>query len=192
MNEETVSAILLLVIIFIGYQGYRLFVPSKGKIKNIRNEIWRRHTGDDFPQSLRDPQQNAGAPFQCYSVLDYFHKVVDRQLNKARGILSSNSLIIAGLGLSIKDCKQCLILFDGHYSIFIYVTAACLLVSTSLCLILFVVVFDDEDIYSSFAAEIQNYANTVGTRAGLLYLSVYLSFVSITLWMLWIMFFRPG
>jgi hypothetical protein len=74
---------------------YRLFgVPDESEIVQYRDDLWGRYTGDRPDAQTQD------------RALTYIERVVDRQINKARGILPFNSILLVINGLELFNLKN--------------------------------------------------------------------------------------
>jgi hypothetical protein len=59
-------------------------IPGTTQLEAIKKGLWKRGVGKDFPDYAVGDRQDADR------VISYVEKIIDRQINKARGILPSS------------------------------------------------------------------------------------------------------
>lgn len=125
--------------------------PNASNLNSIRDGLWKRYTGlDRFDRNYicktDTERQNADR------LLAYVDRLIDRQINKARGILPFNSIIIAALafeGKRISSASEPIL-----HQLFIFVIIS-LVVSSGLSLYLFRVTWSNNVNPQSFASEFE-------------------------------------
>lgn len=140
-------------------------VLTVAEAEELKNDLWNRYIGNPFPQyNAANDRQNADR------ALTYTERIVDRQINKARGILPFNSLIMAFLALQRNNIASALAQAPGSISLgvayFLLVIALTALFASSLfCLYLFLVHWGSNAEYRTFEAEISSSVTVIRSRS---------------------------
>ena len=107
-------------------------------IKEFRNLLWLRYAGKEYEKS--DDEDIADR------LIPYLDRIVDRHINKARGILPFNSILFAVCAFEANRFASA-----GPY---LLSPILGLLVSSALCLSMFVVI-RGRDVYRSWSSEVE-------------------------------------
>jgi hypothetical protein len=144
-----------------------LGIPTKRETVNLfRNHIWKRYTDKEYPESAGVDVQNIDRASA------YMERVIDRLLNKARGILPFNSILlviviaIMNSGLEKPDWL-------------INTTLAILLGSSIMALLTFLVHWGDVNHYGKIENEFDTTTRIIWIRSFMLQISVILSLVGV-------------
>jgi hypothetical protein len=141
-----VLSIVLSIVIFIFISKVPLPFWHKGRVEGIAAALWGRyHLGTAFDVGNAD------------RLITYVERIVDRQINKARGILPFNSIIIGVLSFE----RYRLDTQHGTYAgfdlvILLLFTMLCLGISSYLCLWLFLVRWGKDENYGAFDMELKS------------------------------------
>jgi hypothetical protein len=170
-------SVALIVLVSLGVVAFAAFtvqilVPASGPLQGIKKALWKRQTGDDFPkedQKARD-------------LLSYLERVIDRQINKARGILPFNSVILAVLSIERSRIPFSLHDPEGWHTYllaFLFLVMFGLAASSALCLVLFVVHWGPASQYGEFNTEVEGTVSLIRIRSVLLQYAIVLSAASL-------------
>ncbi|UMY18500.1 hypothetical protein MMB17_03945 [Methylobacterium organophilum] len=147
------------------FMKIRLGVPlSYAEVRIFRENMWKRYTGKSFPDE--------GDGTQAGAALLYLDRIVDRLINKARGILPFNSILIV-----IANLERAL---DAHKEL-INASLVSLVVSTVLLINLFWVHWGDVDHYASAAREFGATVRIIWVRSMIMQISIFLSLLGLVL-----------
>jgi hypothetical protein len=151
--------------------------PSSAEMDILRDMLWKRYLGKDYPTYAVGDRHDADR------LMGYAERVIDRQINKARGILPFNSIVIAAFSYERAQLLQKTpTIFNNVDVRFMLIFAMGLLaVSSFLCLLLMLVRFGAVADYGSFTAEIAKTVHVVRKRAIVLEIAVVLSFVALAI-----------
>jgi hypothetical protein len=83
-------AIAIAVVVALWAHAMTRQFPAPAHLHVINNAIWKRYTRSDLPTG---PIPVDSQPERADGVIAYVERIVDRQINKARGILPFNSII---------------------------------------------------------------------------------------------------
>lgn len=151
-------------------------IPYGAGLGNIEQAMAIRYDKDLSAADLenyRDKEIPERAIFDGHNAVSYSDRIVDRQINKARGILPFNSILIATISLESKngfDTVSALLLTKLHG-----VIIAGLFISSILLLELFWVHWGKTEDYSSFRNEVRHATEMVRDRSIVLDTSIILS-----------------
>jgi hypothetical protein len=139
--------IVLSIVIFIFISKVPLPFWHKGRVERIAAALWDRYRGTATAPDI----QNADR------LITYVERIVDRQINKARGILPFNSIIIGVLSFE----RYRLDTQNGMYAgfdlvVLLLFTMLCLGISSYLCLWLFLVRWGKDENYGAFDTELKS------------------------------------
>ena len=96
----------------------------------------------------------------------YGEPIIDRQINKARGILPFNSIVIAAFSFERTRLPNLLRILNVDINIMLLLTMALLAASSILCLLLMLVRFGPVADYESYSAEIASTVHIIKKRSG--------------------------
>ncbi|SRR5258708_1903070 len=149
--------------------------PRDTELVLIRNVLWNRYLNQPFP--TYDPT-TASSRQEVDRLIGYLERVVDRQINKARGILPFNSIIIAAFSFERTHLPPALTISHLDINALLLATMALLVISSALCLILFLVRWGTSADYE-FEAEVRNTVGLVRGRSKVLEFATVLSFIAL-------------
>jgi len=138
---------------------------SIGDTHKFRDDLWNRYLTKQFAQ------YDSGTDIQnADRLLTYTERIIDRQINKTRGILPFNSLIMAFLALQRFNLAAALTQAPGSMPLdvayFLLLIALTVLFASSLfCLYLFLFHWGSSGEYGTFEAEISGSVTIIRTRA---------------------------
>jgi hypothetical protein len=171
------------IILLIGLVFQLKFVPSKKNIEEIKEVMWERHVGAKFPLLIASGTTGSSpSKKEANDLLSYLERVIDRQINKARGILPFNSIILA------------LITFGRDWSMYqasdpicwhrLALGALCvapfgLVISSFLCLWIFLVRWAEKNEYAQFDKEITSTFKILRKRSALIEWATVISALSL-------------
>jgi hypothetical protein len=166
-----ISILLLLVILF------RLGrFPGTTELNAIKNALWRRYLHGNFDPGRNEDRQNADR------LITYAERVVDRQINKARGILPFNSIIIAVFSFErTKFPSPEFPTGQINLTVLLYFAIALLAASSILCLMLFLVHWGRSYDYRTFATEFANTLDRVRSRSKVIEWATMMSIAAVIL-----------
>jgi hypothetical protein len=128
-------------------------VPTKETTREIRNNLWSRYLEQAFPTN--GLALKGAKIHDADRLLSYLERVVDRQINKARGILPFNSVILTFLSIERRnipytpqDTNQLHLAMLGA----LFAVMIGLALSSMLCLIIFLVRWKGN--YSTFSGQV--------------------------------------
>jgi hypothetical protein len=149
--------------------------PGVVATNTLRDNLWRRYLDKAYPNYVAtDPNDRTGAD----RLVSYAERIIDRQINKARGILPFNSIVIAAFGFERGQIDQSLTVLKNVDVRFMLVLAMALLaLSSLLCLVLMLVRYGPS--YAAFAAEIQSTIHLVRQRSVVLEVAIICSIVAL-------------
>jgi hypothetical protein len=152
-------------------------VRFPGSMGLLRDTLWMRYLNKVYPNYLAtDANDRTGAD----RLISYAERIIDRQINKARGILPFNSIVIAAFGFERGQVDKSLTVLNNVDVRFMLVIAMALLaLSSLLCLLLMLVRFGPIASYAGFAAEINSTVHVVRQRSIVLEVAVICSFVAL-------------
>ncbi len=148
--------------------------------KRFKDDLWTRYLGKPPGEFASADTQNADR------LLTYTERIIDRQINKARGILPFNSLIMAflafqrvGLVAALKQTPGSIALDVAYFLLLIGLVA--LFASSLFCLYLFLFHWGSREAYKSFDAEISGSVVIIQTRAVLIQRAIALAALGLVL-----------
>ena len=152
--------------------------PGTTQLSEIRNGFWERCTGEPFPTTAVDARaQNEKAD----RVIAYIERVVDRQINKVRGILPFNSIIIAVF--SFENAKlqppHDPVIFNVNVRWLMLFVILGLAISNALCLKLFFVRWATAREYAFFHNEFANGLDVILRRSKVTEWAIIISFTAL-------------
>ena len=159
-------AIFLLLALIEGYQKTRRFAGDGGT-GELKQALWLRGTGENFGDGTAANQNAAVNRGDAERVVAYADRVIDRQINKTRGILPFNSIIMAALAIerarlplpATPDPEAWLPI--GAF----FLIMLALVVSSLLCLNLFLVHRGPSTDYASFKDEFGKTIDLINERS---------------------------
>ena len=151
--------------------------PGVVATNTLRDNLWRRYLDKAYPNYVaNDPNDRTGAD----RLVSYAERIIDRQINKARGILPFNSIVIAAFGFERGQIDQSLTVLNNVDVRFMLVLAMALLaLSSLLCLVLMLVRYGPLASYAVFAAEIQSTIHLIRQRSVVLEVAIICSIVAL-------------
>lgn len=166
------SILVILILAFVEGVGKARWFKDANRLANFQNAIWERGT----PKSKHTPQDERDPAFMACAdrVVAYADRLVDRQINKARGILPFNSLIMTIFSFERSHISVSLPKESWSYdSLFLYwmPTSAFIIIllilgtSSWLCLDLFFVHWRKENQYQTFRQEAEATIRLFNARA---------------------------
>lgn len=142
-----------------------LSIPiNKAYVDIFRNHIWYRYTGKEYPCDEDVNIQNLDRASA------YMERVIDRIINKARGILPFNSILLVIVGMERAEQKNPLV---------IAVTLASLAFSSLILLTLFWVHWGKVDHYQKASDEFNATARIIWFRSYVLQIAIVASFIGV-------------
>jgi hypothetical protein len=154
--------------------------PSRTQILRFRDHIWKRYTLLDVGVNPQRPEdiQNADR------AILYLERVIDRMINKARGILPFNTIVITLVSIELSRANQSTLvhIFDGlSLSLFSVceISLFLLTISSIILMTLFWVNFGEVDHVETFSKEAEETVYIIRRRAIRLQIAVFLSFAGI-------------
>jgi hypothetical protein len=153
--------------------------PGDTQLDEIIGGLWKRSLNEDFPNpAVMDEKKRAEAD----RIIGYGERVVDRVINKARGILPFNSIVIAAFSFErTRLGANPLRLLNVNIDAMILLSMALLAASSILCLWLMLVRFGSITDYASYANEIKSTIRFVKKRAVTLEVATILSLAAVIL-----------
>jgi hypothetical protein len=147
---------LIPVVVFLA-AAYRISkLPTADKMKEFRDALWKRYINKDYDHfgDTKDDDDRQHAD----RLLAYVERILDRQINKARGILPFNSIIVAVLAFE-RNTRINFALQNsdvGHVQVLVllYIVMIGLVISSFLCLMLFLFYWGEDKSFISFAEDI--------------------------------------
>jgi hypothetical protein len=159
-----VTAIELIIVFGVAYA----WGPDEAKIKQFTSYVWDRYKSTDVASGER--------------AIGYIYRDVDRQINKARGVLTFDALFLAvvrGYYLGPDEATLKAAAGDFWGTLFFYDPMCFLVVAILICLYLFLVRWGgDMSEYSVFESEFRAAANILRWRTIWLHFAVFLSGLS--------------
>jgi hypothetical protein len=152
---------IVLIVVREGHRRARRF-RNADKLQEFKKALWKRTVGKEFPNYAPDDKEDRQSGER---VVAYADRVIDRQINKTRGILPFNSIIIAVLSiernrLPVPEDFQSVLTITA----FVLVLAG-LVISSLLCLALFLVHWGDSGRYATFDAEFEDTVTLINKRS---------------------------
>ena len=164
----------IIVIFFVVVLAFRLWKFRTSPSTEFRDALWRRYTGEDYvPLTVKEERalidgrlridvQNADR------LIAHMDRIVDRQINKARGILPFNSVLLAILAYEKDHLTQAA-------SLFLVITLA---ISSLCCLFMFPVQWSS-DAYTSFSKELDAAVKLARSRSIYIECAIWTSVVAL-------------
>ena len=176
--------LLLIVYLTIG-RGKRLVkkLPDDGSATAFKKNLWKKYFNLDY-SNLPDLSTAPNDRWQQSDrLLTYLERVVDRTINKARGVLPFNSLIMALM--SIEKNRLHVVfsitnLWDSWTIVYFYAVLIGLAISSYKCLELFLVRFGPIDDYGKIKEEVDGTVDVIRSRSITLEWAVWIS--EVCLW----------
>src|SRR6266851_5032792 len=137
-------------------------IPDDAKLDKFRNDLWLRGTGQPYPQDCANKGSDAER------AMAYVDRAIDRQINKARGILPFGSLIIAVMSIEKTRMTYGLTWHDPLHDwliFYMYAVIVGLAYASYLCLELFNAHWGDMEVYEKFSRELDATIKTVRNRS---------------------------
>jgi hypothetical protein len=166
----------LIVVISIVAAVYGCFASSKLKtaqVVSIRNVLKNRY----FPKTSEGTVDKSN-PRSLEPLIGYLERVIDRQINKARGILPFNSVIIAAFSIERSRLSGPQVFWHVDLIAMLWFVIALLAVSSFLCLRLFRVRWGTPEDYE-FENEVDRTAEMIGERSKTIEWATILSEISL-------------
>jgi hypothetical protein len=152
--------------------------PSHTQLEQIKNGLWNRSLNKAYPTfDANDDKDRAAAD----RVIGYVERVIDRQINKARGILPFNSLVIAAFGFERTKLTPHLQIHNVDINVMLLFAMALLAASGIICLWLMLVRFGAAADYGSYTTELTGSLGVIKKRAVLLEIATVLSLWAVAL-----------
>jgi hypothetical protein len=148
-NWEYIAVVLVAVAAWLALLR---MTPSQKKIEVVGAAIWKRY----------DKEQDA---------VNYMHREVDRQINKVRGVLTFDGLLLVIFRIDLSKADHFLQVLSGAALLYI-------LISVAISLGIFLVHWGDLGYYATFNGEFNFKAKVVGTRTRYINFAVTLSGLS--------------
>jgi hypothetical protein len=160
-------------------------LPNTEALEKFKLAVWKRYTNKAaFPEEV-EPIDAAGVQ-NADRAITYLDRIIDRQINKVRGILPFNSIIIAALSIErsrinygISVCPSLISLLHDVTILDTLTAIACLGYSSILCLRLFLVYWGPIEQYETFDAEVRASADVIRNRSSIIEKSVLISMASL-------------
>ncbi len=146
LSFQRLLIIVAFFVVVLAFRLWRFWITPSGE---FRDTLWRRYTGRDYERLTGEEERalTGGRPRidvqNADRLIAHMDRVVDRQINKARGILSFNSVLLAILIYEKDHLSQTI-------SLFLVLTLA---ISSLCCLFMFPVQWTS-DHYTSFSKEL--------------------------------------
>jgi hypothetical protein len=161
---------LALVVILVNCRGRRLVgqLPNASKAEEFKKNLWKKHFNLAYPGLPEQENPPSDSRQQSDRLLSYLERVVDRTINKARGVLPFNSLIMAVL--SIEKSRLDIVfsmtnLWNSWTIVYFYAVIIGLAVSSYKCLELFLVRFGPIEIYGKIKEEVDGTVDVIMSRS---------------------------
>jgi len=166
------AAGVILALCYIAFVILSKDIPDDERLTATRDALWLRSIGVPFP--LWPANESGGEqpkPAEAERLVAYVDRALDRQINKARGILPFNSLIMALMAIEKTRIPAAIQWNDSLsdvalFAIFFAIVG--LAASSFLCLELFWVHWGRAEIYGAFAKEYENSMTTLRDRSRIL------------------------
>ena len=151
-------------------------------LDELKDILWKRSTGDD------PAEDNAASIQNGDRAVAYADRIIDRQINKARGILPFNSIIMAALSIERSRIPapglNDLLSWTSIVNYWIptgcfFVIVVILGLSSWYCLLLFLVRWAPSDEYTNFRAEFYRTFDLINKRSRRIQLATVLSATSL-------------
>ena len=159
-------------IAYIGWQAVDKF-PDEKRLQTIVGQLKTRYV----TKTTINGREQAD-PKGYESLISYLERIVDRQINKARGVLPFNSVIIAALGIERSLLTPPLEVAGLDVDWMLWYVIALLVISSVLCLNLFLVVWGPS---YDFQGEVDNTAGLILSRSRTIELATILSLASLAI-----------
>jgi hypothetical protein len=163
-----VTAIELFVVFVVAFR----LAPDGDEIEQFSRDVWARYT-----VNVNDAASGERA-------IGYIYRDIDRQINKARGVLTFDALFLAVVRtyyITPDEAKLKAALGDFLGTLFFYNPTCFLVVAILVCLYLFLVRWGNISRYGSFQTEFEDAAHTTRWRTIWLHFAIYLSGLSAVL-----------
>jgi len=154
-------AIAIAVVVALWAHAMTRQFPAPTQLRAINNAIWKRYTRVDLPTG---PIPADNQPERADSVIAYVERIVDRQINKARGILPFNSIIIAALSFEKARSAQSPVAGGINLGWLLLFVTLGLAISSALCLRMFFVRWTSTD-YGYFHLEFESTMEMIVRRS---------------------------
>jgi hypothetical protein len=179
--EATVCTIIAIAVTTLLVIGAALLAtrtfPGPTKLSNIKRTFWHRYLLKDFPKY--DPDKDRQ---HADRLITYIERVIDRQINKARGILPFNSIIIAVFSLATGRLPANeLVIWHVDMVVMLLFAIAGLAVSSVLCLILFLFYWWNSEDPKSFDVEFEDTLDIVRRRSTIIQWATMISLAALVL-----------
>jgi hypothetical protein len=173
-----VTAIIAVVVVAVTLWSIKQFPNRTTTLDDIKYGFWQRYTGSDYPTA--DPTDAKAQARGADGIISYLERVIDRQINKARGILPFNAIILAVFSFEKTNIQ-------GHDPVACFVNTLWLLlfamlglaISSALCLLLFLVRWSTASEYKYFHRELATTVDVILTRSKIIEWATVISFASL-------------
>jgi hypothetical protein len=190
MHWHYVGALLLAGVgLFLSHLAYSILskdIPDDATLTKTRDALWWRSIGANFPFW---PERDSGMgyniveqkPAEAERLVAYVDRALGRQIDKARGILPFNSLIMALMAIEKAKIPASLQWNDSLSDIIliaIFAVIVGLAASSFFCLELFWVHWGAPESYGAYSTEFQNSIAMLRKRSRILAKCIIISVVS--------------
>src|SRR5215469_6390602 len=145
MTTPAVIVALIAFVVIVALYAMDRF-PNPEELMHIKGVVWRRYVPNDNNVAVQDADRAIG----------YTERIVDRQINKARGILPFNSIVIAVFSFERTRLPSELHIWNLNINGLIIFVMALLAVSSIFCLLLMLVNWPTRSALQSFGTEFYN------------------------------------
>lgn len=152
-----------------------LHVPGAAQLEDYERTIWGRYTGTADRDVASPTAADAPDVETADRALAYFERVVDRQVNKVRGVLAFDGILIVAIRTSYPDKQHALELMVMNSGM------AFVWISTFICLFLLFVRWPDMSAYAAFRTETVRTIKVLRDRTILIQSAVLFSLISMVL-----------
>jgi hypothetical protein len=147
--------------------------PDQGGLETIKSQLKTRYVTTRLVGTQQEDDPKGYEP-----LVNYLERIIDRQINKARGILPFNSVIIAALGIEHSHLTPPLEIVGLSVNLMLWYVIALLVISSALCLHLFLVVWGPS---YDFQGEVAHTASLILSRSKTIECATILSLASLAI-----------
>ncbi|HUB97558.1 MAG TPA: hypothetical protein VL993_16665, partial [Stellaceae bacterium] len=137
---------LILIVAIVALKGERLVkaLPDSAAADSFKKNLWKRYFNTDYPTFPSGDGTSSESRQLSDRLITYLERVIDRTINKARGVLPFNSLIMAVMSIE-KNRLNITFSFENAWPswtiVYFYAVIFGLALSSYKCLELFLVRF---------------------------------------------------